>query len=437
MGSNPGGRYRDASGQEWYVKTPDTESHVRNEVLAAELYKAAGVAAPDLKVVSHNGKLSVASKWVNGLSKAGADELASNAGATSGFGVDAWLANWDAVGMGFDNLLVDDAGKVVRVDVGGSLLYRAQGAPKGGDFGNTVTETSTLTDPSKNPNTAAVFGKMSKQDMELAVAKVLAVSDAKITELCAKYGPGSPDEKVALAAKLIARKADLAKQFSGAVKAKKLAKFKPELLSEPPNFMNWGGSGNPGPSSKLFVNESNHAASQAILAAAKTGSIDAVKAVQAPVFDKGSGAITGHVPVLEHPSQWVRGFAQQMINEIDHQLNPPKKFRFDGGHPLKALDESYPVVKVGTGGAAKKLGEFIVLGAPGTVSLKPEETPSPLTYKSGKLTQKTFSSVAQAATEKLPWTQKQAIQAYTGNSYKSINESMWSGNPKAEAKAAA
>jgi hypothetical protein len=392
---------------------------------------------PQLKQVMHGGKPALASKWVDGLSKPSAAELANNAGATSGFAADAWLANWDAVGMGFDNLLTAGGGQAVRIDVGGSLLFRAQGEPKGADFGDSVQETKTLLNAKKNPNTAAVFGSMSKEDMEASVAKVLAVSDSVIADLCAKHGPGTAADRAALAAKLIARKADLAKQFPGAAKAQKLAKFKPDELSAPPNFLNWGGTGKAGPSSKPFINQGNHDASQAIWQAAKTGDPDAIKSLTAPLFNKDTGEVTGRVPVLEHPSQWVKGFAQQMLNEIDYQLNPPKKFRFDGGHPLKALDDAYPVAKPGAGGACQKLGEFLVLGSPGTVAVTPEVLPEKVTFESGKLTRQTYSPVARAAIAKLPDTQRQAIRAYTGSSYSSMNKSLWAGNPKGEAKAAA
>ena len=56
-----------------------------------------------------------------------------------GFAVDAWLANWDAPKN--DNTQYRDSG-VVKVDVGGSLRYRARGELK--DFGNIVDELSSL-----------------------------------------------------------------------------------------------------------------------------------------------------------------------------------------------------------------------------------------------------------------------------------------------------
>ena len=46
------------------------------------------------------------------------------------------------------------------------------------------------------------------------------------------------------------------------------------------------------------------------------------------------------------------------------------------------------------------------------------------------------SKQAQAAIAKMPATQRQAIQSYTGSSYHAMNGSLWSGNPSGAAKAA-
>ena len=89
---------------------------------------------------------------------------------------------------------------------------------------------------------------------------------------------------------------DIAAKFPEAAKKKKAPTFKPEDISAPPSFLNWGGSGKSGPSSKEFLNKANEDAVQAIFAAAKTGDVEAVKKLTAPVFDKGTGAVTGWCP---------------------------------------------------------------------------------------------------------------------------------------------
>jgi 8-oxo-dGTP pyrophosphatase MutT (NUDIX family) len=202
-GTNPGGFYTDPAGEHWYVKVPKSTAIAKNEVLAAKLYEAAGVTVPELKHVTLGGKMAIASQIIPGLSKLkpGADV----AGVMDGFAVDAWLANWDVVGLEHDNLLEDVLGQAVRVDVGGSLLFRAQGEPKGKAFGHEVGELDTLTS-GKNPQSASVFGGITHDELMAGVAKVASVPVDTIRAACETYGPGTAKQRVALADTLIARR---------------------------------------------------------------------------------------------------------------------------------------------------------------------------------------------------------------------------------------
>lgn len=436
-GSNPGGKFKDPSGQEWYCKWPDDAEAAKSEVLAAKLYALAGLSAQDCMLVSKGGKTAIATKWVNIQKAPSPSALAAADGALAGFAVDAWLGNWDVVGLAFDNLQIGPDGKAHRVDAGGSLEYRAQGEKK--PFGPKVDELDTLRDAGKNAQAAAVFKGMTKADMTASAAKVLAISDVAIRAMVNQYGPGDATAKAKLAETLIARKKDIAAKFPEAAKKKKAPTFKPEDISAPPSFLNWGGSGKSGPSSKEFLNKANEDAVQAIFAAAKTGDAEAVKKLTAPVFDKGTGAVTGQQSVLYHPSQHVSGYAQQAINEINYQLNPPKQFRFDGGHPLHSLNAAYPSHKgAPSSAAAQKLGKFIALGEPGVIALADLALPAKITHAEGggTLSVHTYAKQAQAAIAKMPATQKQAIKSYTGSSYHAMNGSLWDGNPTGAAKAA-
>ena len=436
-GSNPGGKFKDPSGQEWYCKWPDDAEAAKSEVLAAKLYALAGLSAQDCMLVSKGGKTAIATKWVNIQKAPSPAALAAADGALAGFAVDAWLGNWDVVGLAFDNLQIGPDGKAHRVDAGGSLEYRAQGEKK--PFGPKVDELDTLRDAGKNAQAAAVFKGMTKADMTASAAKVLAISDVAIRAMVNQYGPGDATAKAKLAETLIARKKDIAAKFPEAAKKKKAPTFKPEDISAPPSFLNWGGSGKSGPSSKEFLNKANEDAVQAIFAAAKTGDVEAVKKLTAPVFDKGTGAVTGQQSALYHPSQHVSGYAQQAINEINYQLNPPKQFRFDGGHPLHSLNAAYPSHKgAPSSAAAQKLGKFIALGEPGVIALADLALPAKITHAEGggTLSVHTYAKQAQAAIAKMPATQKQAVKSYTGNSYHAMNGSLWDGNPTGAAKVA-
>lgn len=135
----------------YYIKYPQSEAHARSEKLAGDLYELAGIDSAKVSLVDYTipsktssncatKKVGVASKYFpfDGLpTKADAPLL------REGFGADCWLANWDALKSG--NTVMKD-GKPLRLDVGGSLCYRARGGRKGAEFGQDVTELSSFFD---------------------------------------------------------------------------------------------------------------------------------------------------------------------------------------------------------------------------------------------------------------------------------------------------
>ncbi|MFL5281749.1 MAG: hypothetical protein ACJ8AW_12345 [Rhodopila sp.] len=121
-------------------------------------------------------------------------------------GVHAWTANWDAAGFDGDNQGVA-AGVVMTLDVGGALAFRAQGDPKGKAFGTCVREIDTLREDADNPHATRLFGDMSPAAINAAIAVVTRIPDAAICSVVAGNGGSS-----ALAEKMIARKADMAKR---------------------------------------------------------------------------------------------------------------------------------------------------------------------------------------------------------------------------------
>jgi ADP-ribose pyrophosphatase YjhB (NUDIX family) len=221
VGAKPGGSakgaiYKDADGQKWLVKSYPSSDQAKNEVLAANLYKRAGIDAPEMKLVDLDGQfhggIGVASKFEDGtLSKFDPSNPVAVAKAQEGFAVDAWLSNWDVVGLSNDNLLSRPDGSLVRIDPGGALLYRAQGSLKGDAFGETVGEWDSLRGigPNANAQAAQAFGKMTPEAMAKSADRVLFIPNADIRAIVAKYGPGDEAAKTALADKLIARKSDL------------------------------------------------------------------------------------------------------------------------------------------------------------------------------------------------------------------------------------
>ena len=435
-GSNPGGKFEDPLGGEWYCKFPGDMNVAKSEILAANLYALAGVEAQKAVLIKKGGKLGIASQWTD-VTKATPAKLAKASGALDGFAVDAWLGNWDVIGLNFDNLMIDKDGKAVRIDAGGSLEYRAQGEKK--PFGNEVTEIASLRDPAVNAQAAKVFGKITDADLNASVLKVLKIPDSDIIKLVNDSGIGDKAHREKLAQTLIARKKDLAKKFPKAAKMAAKASFDPSKISAPPDFLNWSGPGQSGPSSKQFLNQANHDAAEAIYKLAKKGDIEGIKKLQANVFNKDNGAVVGAQSVLSHPSQHIKGYAQQAINEIEYQSEKSYLGRVGIKGSLAAYAAKFPKVTGPSSKNAEKLGKYLLLGKTtgSASSLSPEQFGiKPSTLTKGQQKEK-MTSLASAAWAKMPNTQKQAIKSYTGNGYSSINSGLWAGNPSGKALAAA
>lgn len=371
-GSNPGGKFKDENGVEWYCKFPENDHIAKAEVLAAKLYSALGLNAQDAKLVTKDGKVGIASRWVN-VKKASPKELAQTPGVLEGFAADAWLANWDVVGLGFDNLQVDDQGHAMRVDAGGSLMYRAQGSKKA--FGEHVTELDSLRDPKINPQAAAVFGQMSEADITASVAKVAQISDAQIRIMVNNFGPGDKAERKALAETLIARKNDLIAKYPKSVKVKKKRldpenlPVKEDRLPKEHDFANWNGPG-AGLSGKAHVNAANQKVESEMLAIAKSGNLTKLKDYKFQPVDIATGEPKGDpIPVGQHPSKHVQQFHQDLIQALDEIANPPQPLKIFQESDLNTLDEldmAFPSKKFGTTVNAvhsnEKMGFWVVLG---------------------------------------------------------------------------
>lgn len=205
-GSNVAGIYADDSGRRYYVKTLESPAHARNEWLAARLYRLAG--APILPYVRTQAPDQIATELVT-LDKKNVSRLTERERrqAQRWLGVHAWTANWDAAGFDGDNQGVM-GGTVLTLDVGGALEFRAGGDPKGKAFDIHVGELDSLRRNPDNPHACRLFGDISPSDLAAAIRVVTAIPDACISALIHDCG-GRP----ALADKLIARKADMARRL--------------------------------------------------------------------------------------------------------------------------------------------------------------------------------------------------------------------------------
>ena len=185
LGGHSGGEatlVKDAKGKLWVRKKvvgPQTEQ----EVAADAAYAIAGLGVPASKIV---GGYKLA-KYVEGtvLGKMGPSMRAlAHEEIRKGFVLDALLGNWDVIGADADNILIDKDGKVYRIDNGGSLEYRAQGAKKTSEqWGDTVPDIDSMRDSSINPQAAKVFKGITNDQIGKQVQELVGKKDALLKAL--------------------------------------------------------------------------------------------------------------------------------------------------------------------------------------------------------------------------------------------------------------
>jgi hypothetical protein len=103
--------------------------------------------------------------WIQGKTAGSHLPLLGHKDINMGFFVDAFLANWDVIGLLYDNIMLADDGQAYRIDPGGALTYRAQGGRKGNKFGENPSELESLRNPAMSPQAGKVFSQMSKEQM--------------------------------------------------------------------------------------------------------------------------------------------------------------------------------------------------------------------------------------------------------------------------------
>lgn len=152
------------------VKEAISDQHAACETLANCLYRALAVNCPDVRWGTLKGLPVTLGPWAEGYGPVGNFEALDDADLNriaAFFPADVWLANWDTIGLVYDNLLFDrkarGAKRFLHIDTGGALLYRAQGQPKGAAFGVSASEYDTFTMPGRGSKSAyRVFGEIAQ-----------------------------------------------------------------------------------------------------------------------------------------------------------------------------------------------------------------------------------------------------------------------------------
>lgn len=197
LGSNPGGKYRDGLGNEFYVKFYKNLDQARTEVLTSKIYRAMGIETLEPELREVDGKLGVVTKWRTDTKKlAAADFSKLNKAQRNDVGriyAGAVTAkNWDVVGMQYDNIVAGPGGKLVAVDQGAAFKFRAQGAAK--PFGPDIAEFSSLRNAQINPQSAKVFSALNADALKAAEKALLKLKPKALKKLFKDSGLPDADQ---------------------------------------------------------------------------------------------------------------------------------------------------------------------------------------------------------------------------------------------------
>lgn len=178
-GSTGANLVEDTKGELKVLKRGASAEHILEESLADKVYSLMGVPVPRHEVkLSPDGPVKVAqyiddARILSSLmhdpeaaeqKKQAIEQLQQH------FVVDALLANWDVCGLVFDNILIKD-NQAYRIDNGGSLRFRAQGALKGEAFSSQVGELNSMRTMG---SAAEVFGSVTEEQIKEQITEVLA-----------------------------------------------------------------------------------------------------------------------------------------------------------------------------------------------------------------------------------------------------------------------
>lgn len=129
LGSNEGGWYEKPNGERFYVKFYENPSQGQAEFVANAVYAKLGIKTVRSEIIQLDGREAIASPAVPEATPASREAQGESEDVQKGFVADAFLANWDVVGLVYDNIVQGKDG-FYRIDNGGSLIFRAQGGDK-------------------------------------------------------------------------------------------------------------------------------------------------------------------------------------------------------------------------------------------------------------------------------------------------------------------
>ncbi len=220
-GSNPGGLFAGSDGVTRYVKFYEDPAQAYGEAVANRAYRELGLEAPVSELVRDGERIvGVANGIVDHIGTLGSLKglpKGRSRETLKGYAADAWLANWDAVGLSLDNVVATRTTwkSVARIDQGGSLLMRARAGRKPMERLDRITEWDGFADAQRNPAYAKVLqaaGYGSADDLgQGALLQIKAITElGKRTDGFKRLAPevaGVAEADVAAIRTLMARRA--------------------------------------------------------------------------------------------------------------------------------------------------------------------------------------------------------------------------------------
>lgn len=178
LGGSTGAKLvEDTIGNKFVMKQGASPGHLAEEKTADRAYQSLGIVVPKIEDFEYEGNPAKLATYVNGIplgQLSGKKKASAIKELQKGFVADALLGNWDVIGLDEDNIIVTPDGKVVRIDNGGSLRYRAQGAKKKPEqFGPEVTELDSMRDPDKNPSAGSIFQGITDEEINEQIKEIV------------------------------------------------------------------------------------------------------------------------------------------------------------------------------------------------------------------------------------------------------------------------
>ena len=191
--------YKNATGKKWVVKQSEKgeggPEQVKMESVVNDIYAALGILVPPHKlyimpfptiinpeyVVTSLVLEHIDGKLLKDATPAEYEKAKKEL--QQGFIVDALLANWDVIGLKFDNIIIPTNKNLaaVRIDNGGSLIFRAQGGKK--EFTDIVNEINTMRNPDMAPQAYEFFGDLTTKEINEQIETIIKPNQQKILDL--------------------------------------------------------------------------------------------------------------------------------------------------------------------------------------------------------------------------------------------------------------